>query len=118
MGLSLREIVAHNIKGYRVQRKLTQKKLAAATNLTPEYISAIECSSKNLTLDNLEQIAHALEVDVTELIVLEKLKIPISKDSAAKFARTVQEIDKAQDSFVKICGNLKTALDAIGIKNV
>lgn len=64
----LREIVAENIRSLRVRGGLTQAELARKSRLTDVYISRVEKSAKNLTLDSVEQIASALGVPVTSLL--------------------------------------------------
>ncbi len=75
MAKLLREIVAENIRKMRVEVGITQVELAKKAKLTDVYISRVEQNAKNLTLDSIEQIAMALDVPVSSLIVEGPMKI-------------------------------------------
>lgn len=61
--MSLINIFAANVKDYRVKQGLSQEKLAEMTELHRTYISAIERGLRNISLDNAEKIARALNID-------------------------------------------------------
>lgn len=57
-----------NIKKYRKQAMLTQSQLAEASKISVSYLSKIEASgcNKSLSIAALNQIANALNVEITE----------------------------------------------------
>jgi transcriptional regulator with XRE-family HTH domain len=54
------------VKELRKEQGLSQEELAHSAGLHRTYIGMIERAEKNLTLNNIEKIANALEVDITE----------------------------------------------------
>lgn len=52
----------------RMQKGMSQEKLAEAAGLHWTFISRIERGMANITLDNLERLAQALEVDEPALV--------------------------------------------------
>lgn len=65
--MSLRTDIAENLARIRKQRGLTQAELATASYVSRSYISRIECGRCDFTLDILERLAMALEVDAVVL---------------------------------------------------
>ena len=61
---NLRKIVGYNIKYYRFIKNLTQEALAEKCNLSPRYISDLENSRGNVSIDTIEEIAYALNIEV------------------------------------------------------
>ena len=59
--------VGLNIRKIREDKGLSQEKLAALADLHRTYIGQVERGEKNLGLRNLEKIAKALHVNITEL---------------------------------------------------
>lgn len=55
-------IVAKNIKALRLENGLSQKDLADKTGLTIRYISRLENTSPNITLEVIEKLAQGLSV--------------------------------------------------------
>jgi transcriptional regulator with XRE-family HTH domain len=64
--------VAKNVKALRLARGLSQQDLAVKTKLTVRYISRLENSAPNLTLDVLERLYIGLGCSLMELIGDEK----------------------------------------------
>ena len=60
--------VGRKIKEYRRKRGLTQEQLAFEAGLHRAYIGQIERGEKNIGLQNLEKIAMALGIELSELI--------------------------------------------------
>lgn len=65
---SAREILALNMLRLRQQRGWSQEVLAFEADLHRTFIAHVERQARNLSLDNLEKIADALEVSVAELL--------------------------------------------------
>ncbi len=64
-------IFGSNVQNYRKQQHLSQEKLAELAGLHRTYIGMIERAEKNITLCNIEKIAKALGVEISELIKYE-----------------------------------------------
>lgn len=64
---SLRHRIAANLKRLRTERGLSQEKLAELADFHRTYISQLERCVTNISVDGLERVANALEVDVLEL---------------------------------------------------
>jgi transcriptional regulator with XRE-family HTH domain len=56
------------LKQLRKMKRLSQEQLAEKANLHRTYIGMIERAEKNITLLNIEKIANALDVKITDLI--------------------------------------------------
>jgi transcriptional regulator with XRE-family HTH domain len=59
---------AANLRATRKERGLSQEALAAIADLHRTYVGAIERGERNVSIDNMERLAMALRVDVTELL--------------------------------------------------
>jgi transcriptional regulator with XRE-family HTH domain len=62
--------LARNLRMYRTARKLSQEELAARVGLSQTFLSQVECGSRNVSLDKIEMLAEALQIDVVELLML------------------------------------------------
>lgn len=71
---SVKEFLGQRIKEIRKSKGLTQPALAELVNVDSKYISRIETGSSYPSLDTLENIAIALDVDVKELFNLSHLR--------------------------------------------
>ena len=61
--------VGLRIQAVRKSRGLTQAELAQAVDITPKYLSNIECGSKFPKMTTFIAIANALEVDANTLLI-------------------------------------------------
>ena len=66
--MTLRRIVARNLKRLRQERGLTQEELADLAGLNRNYIGMIERQENAATVDTLEDLAKALQVEATQLL--------------------------------------------------
>ena len=55
------------VRTYRKIKDISQEELAHRASLHRTYIGMIERAEKNITLLNIEKIANALEVSISEL---------------------------------------------------
>ncbi|MBQ2872608.1 MAG: helix-turn-helix transcriptional regulator [Bacilli bacterium] len=72
MGNNLYYIVAQNIKKQRKLKGWTQVKLSLMSGISYDYLKKIETKSgctKQFSLDTIQKIALALDVDVLELFI-------------------------------------------------
>lgn len=56
------------VRELRKEKNLSQEELSFKANLHRTYIGMIERAEKNITLINMEKIAHALDVSLDELL--------------------------------------------------
>ncbi|MBI3481359.1 MAG: helix-turn-helix transcriptional regulator [Nitrosomonadales bacterium] len=61
-------LFASNLKRIRLDKKLTQEKVAEGAGLHTNYISSVERGERNISIGNIERIAYALGVPMTELL--------------------------------------------------
>lgn len=61
-----------NIKKYRIQSKLSQEKLGELTGLHRTYISDIERGLRSISLNNIEKLSKALNVEIYKLFIFEE----------------------------------------------
>ena len=61
--MNLREIVARNLRQIRHARGLSQEELADRAGINRNYVGMLERSEHAATVDMLEQLADALDVD-------------------------------------------------------
>ena len=66
--MSLREILARNLRRLRAERGLSQEELAHRAGVNRNYVGMIEREENAATVDTMEQLAAALDVDATDLI--------------------------------------------------
>ncbi|MDP3010298.1 MAG: helix-turn-helix transcriptional regulator [Methylococcales bacterium] len=64
MEKKLVQAVASTIRHFRKLADMSQEALADKADLDRTYISGIERGVRNITLDSLEQIINALDVDI------------------------------------------------------
>ncbi len=62
------EKFGEKLKEYRKLKGLSQEQLAEKANMHRTYIGMLERAEKNITLLNIEKIAIALEIKITDLI--------------------------------------------------
>jgi transcriptional regulator with XRE-family HTH domain len=56
------------VREIRKEKKLSQEELSFKADLHRTYIGMIERAEKNITLINIDKIAKALDVEVSELL--------------------------------------------------
>ncbi|ATU95189.1 helix-turn-helix domain-containing protein [Phyllobacterium zundukense] len=65
---ALRKILARNMRIRRAELDITQEEVALRTGLTQAYLSGIEREKRNVSLDNIQKIATALETTGSALL--------------------------------------------------
>lgn len=64
----IREVLALNLKFLRAERGLSQDALALIAGLDRTFVAHVERLKRNISLDNLEKLAVALEVPTATLL--------------------------------------------------
>ncbi|MBM3160838.1 MAG: helix-turn-helix transcriptional regulator [Bacteroidetes bacterium] len=68
---SILESFGHAVRDLRSQKNMTQEELAYKAGLHRTYIGMIERAEKNITLLNIQKIASALSVEITNLFYVQ-----------------------------------------------
>lgn len=65
------KVFGTNLKKYRTARGMSQEAFADKCGLHRTYISAVECFRRSISLENIQRIADALEIDTYKLFLEE-----------------------------------------------
>lgn len=63
----IKKLFGSNVRKYRHERNLSQEQLAEKSGLHRTYISDVERAERSISLDNIQKIALALEIEVHQL---------------------------------------------------
>ena len=66
--MSARLVFSRNLKKIRLAKGFSQESLAEECGLHRTYVSSVERGERNITVDNMARLAHALGVDIRELL--------------------------------------------------
>ncbi len=66
------KVFGDNLKKYRTQIGISQEKFSEKCGLHRTYISAIECYRRSISLENIQRIADALNIETYRLFLEEK----------------------------------------------
>ena len=67
---SARLRLAANLRAERKTRGISQEELADLAGLHRTYIGSIERGERNVSIDNIERLAGALNLDVVDLLAV------------------------------------------------
>lgn len=73
------KVFGTNVRRYRQALGISQESFAEKCGLHRTYISAIECYHRSISLENIQRIADALEIE-TYMLLVENYKNGIIKD--------------------------------------
>lgn len=65
------KVFGMNVKRYRQAMGISQEAFAEKCGLHRTYISAIECYRRSISLENIQRIANALEIETYKLFLEE-----------------------------------------------
>ena len=63
-----RAVFAQNLRAYRLKKLLSQEELADLSGLHRTYVGSVERGERNISIDNIERLAAALELTILELL--------------------------------------------------
>lgn len=63
------KIFGTNLKKYRTELGLSQEAFAEKCGMHRTYISAIECYRRSISLENIQRIADALNIETYKLFI-------------------------------------------------
>lgn len=64
----LRDVLARNLRLLRAQKSMSQEALAFESRINRTYVSDIERSVRNVSIDNISRLAKALGVPAWRLL--------------------------------------------------
>lgn len=67
--MDILKVFGSNLRKYRTAMNLSQEKFAEKCGLHRTYISDIECFRRSISLENIQKIANALEIEVYKLFI-------------------------------------------------
>ncbi|MEQ2399990.1 helix-turn-helix transcriptional regulator [Peptoniphilus sp. CLA-SR-H025] len=70
--MNIIKVFGDNLKKRRKDMGLSQEKFAEKCGMHRTYISAIECYRRSISLDNIQKIADALEIETYKLFLEEE----------------------------------------------
>lgn len=73
-------VFGSNVKAYRQRIGLSQEAFAEKCGMHRTYISAIECFRRSISLENIQKIADALEIEPYQLLLEIQLEIFSKKE--------------------------------------
>lgn len=68
----IKKLFGSNVRKYRLNKDMSQEKLAEKSGLHRTYISAVERGNRSISLDNIKKIANALEIKIFMLFQFEE----------------------------------------------
>lgn len=66
---SAREILSSNLRRLRAERGWSQEELAFRAGLHRTFVAHVERGARNISLDNIEKLATALDVPLFKLLL-------------------------------------------------
>lgn len=66
--MTLREVLAENLKRHRLATGLSQEELAHRADIDRTYVSSLERCQYSATVDMIEKLARVLDVEAAELL--------------------------------------------------
>lgn len=63
------KVFGDNLRKYRTSLGLSQEQFAEKCGMHRTYISAIECYRRSISLENIQRIADALEIETYKLFI-------------------------------------------------
>lgn len=70
--MNLKEIIGMNLKYYRYKAGESQEKFYTKRELSYKYFAGAERGEANLTIENIENVAKKIGVDVDKLIIYDE----------------------------------------------
>ncbi|AFZ02349.1 helix-turn-helix domain-containing protein [Calothrix sp. PCC 6303] len=108
-------LFGERVRVLRQARSLSQEALALAAELDRTYIGGVERGERNISLLNIQKIAQALDVSLTDLLQFEQ-KTEVMREPAAKGflnAKVIEEIGLSHEMLRQAIRDTYKLLDQI-----
>ncbi len=79
MGTDIRKRFGQRVRELRLARKLSQEELAFRAGVHRTYLGSIERGERNVALRNIDLIASALGITLSELFAFDNTRRPVGK---------------------------------------
>ncbi|MFP3042227.1 helix-turn-helix domain-containing protein [Treponema primitia] len=101
--MTIQDLFIANLKGYRKLRKISQMQMAALCDSSTGYIGEIESGKRFPSVNMIERIAKALQIESYFLFKNEPISPPVS-NSTIKLAPSQKKelLNKVNSAFSKI----------------
>lgn len=96
--LALKRLIGRNIRTLRKTRGWSQEALGEIADLSYKFVGEIERGTVNPSLDSLRKIADALNVEIAELFLTEKI--------LALSGKNIADVKSAVNVINEVFGNL------------
>lgn len=73
--MNIIKVFGTNVRKYRLILGISQEKFAEKCGLHRTYISDVECFRRSISLDSIQKIADALEIETYKLFLEEELNV-------------------------------------------
>jgi transcriptional regulator with XRE-family HTH domain len=70
--LDIKLLFGQNVRKYRLEKGISQEKLAELTGLHRTYISDVERGKRSISLDNIQKFGYALEIEIYKLFIFQQ----------------------------------------------
>ena len=101
------EKIGRRIKQFRKLRGLTQEELARLTNLSVQYIGAIERGERSASISSLNAISEALGISLKDLFKFgEEEKVKSKKYYEMVIEELIRELRNKTPETIMLIGNL------------
>lgn len=66
ININLKDVFSNNVRKYRLEKELSQEKLAEIAGVHRTYIGSVERGERNITINVMEKISNALCLPITD----------------------------------------------------
>lgn len=98
----IKQVFSANVRSYRLKSNLTQQELADSSGLHVTYIGGVERGERSISLDNIQKIADALEIEAYKLfkgeIIMGRTKI--TERNFGEAERYINDLFEVNSTFV------------------
>lgn len=87
---TLRQVFARNVRLVRANKDMSQEVMAAQAQLDRTFIGSLERGERNISIDNIERLAKAIDVPPHELLDPELAKLRGLDEEKTRASRTAR----------------------------
>ena len=109
---NMMKVFTWNMKKYRKKRRFTQERLAEILNTATSYIGEIEINNGNPSMEMVEKIANALDIEPFRLFVDDNERIKNEPSVAENYLEGLTTIER-QDLLERIMALISSNLEQI-----